>query len=548
MVSSGFSPPEQYRDIKFYRSVTGIDITKETAFENRKTEYIGDSSARKTEFLDISHNEAFNADKAVHLTEKLIGKGVDERSDIYSLGVTLYYLLTGIVPPDDFSKTIPLGKCHINISEAFCRIIEKMMELEPEKRYQNGTELYNALKDIKKLDSLYKRYMQSRILTAVCICGLYAVSGVLIAAGISTLDWERTNKYNQIVEQADALISDGRYSEAGVLINEAISQIPTRIDAYEKEVLKLYAEGQYDECIAYGRGIINSPDYYVESDTDKEYLGNIMYILGNAYYETGDYQNSIICFETAIEYNADNSAYYRDLGITYAREGNTENANRILDMAQQVGLTEPYIFMIQGEVAYSEGDASKAVERYKEALTLLNNDGDIQRCVALCVKAYEQLGEGYINEEISFLEQWIYTLGDRSGLILKEELGEAYAKAMRYEDALGEFLAIRASGYTTYQLMRNIAILYQQTGQQDQARTVLNEMLADYPERYETYKRLAFLEADIQQGKANGERSYIAMRDYYEKACELYSEQPQTDMEMQQLANMMQELYDGNWF
>ena len=83
----------------------------------------------------------------------------DARSDIYSLGATLYHLLSGFLPyeGDNVMGVMlrhaneplipPQEKCP-GLPESFCRLICKMMEKDPEKRYQNCSEL---LEDLLKL-------------------------------------------------------------------------------------------------------------------------------------------------------------------------------------------------------------------------------------------------------------------------------------------------------------------------------------------------------------------------------------------------------------
>lgn len=108
------------------------------------------------------------------------------------------------------------------------------------------------------------------------------------------------------------------------------------------------------------------------------------------------------------------------------------------------------------------------------------------------------------------------------------------------------FLAIYEEGYVTYQLQENIAILYENLQDFDEAEEMLLTMAESYPERYEVYKRLAYLEADRQQTKENEDRTYQQMLVYYEQAKERYSGEAQ-DAEMDMLDVMMQEIRDGGW-
>ncbi|MCI0340494.1 MAG: protein kinase [Planctomycetales bacterium] len=77
---------------------------------------------------------------------------IDIRSDIYSLGATLYHMLVGEVPFDGSSAAVILLK-HLTehvpsprakraeISENTCHLVEKMMAKRPEHRYQDPGEL-----------------------------------------------------------------------------------------------------------------------------------------------------------------------------------------------------------------------------------------------------------------------------------------------------------------------------------------------------------------------------------------------------------------------
>ena len=75
----------------------------------------------------------------------------DQRTDIYSLGATLYVALTGVLPEDalaramDQTKLTPIRKCNPGVSRRLAAVVEKCMEIRPENRYQSAEELENAL-------------------------------------------------------------------------------------------------------------------------------------------------------------------------------------------------------------------------------------------------------------------------------------------------------------------------------------------------------------------------------------------------------------------
>ncbi|GAB1256412.1 hypothetical protein NBRC116494_09140 [Aurantivibrio plasticivorans] len=91
--------------------------------------------------------------------EQAKGKPVDPRSDIYSLGVVLFLMLTGHVP-FDADSAVAVGIKHV--SDDIPRlpknlllmqpIIDKVLAKEPEARYQTGQELADALSQITEED------------------------------------------------------------------------------------------------------------------------------------------------------------------------------------------------------------------------------------------------------------------------------------------------------------------------------------------------------------------------------------------------------------
>ena len=84
--------------------------------------------------------------------EAALGKKIDHRVDIYSLGATLYHLLTGKTPYSGTSATEVL-KAHVmdplpaihdinpDVPEDVCALVERMVAKKPDDRYQHASEV-----------------------------------------------------------------------------------------------------------------------------------------------------------------------------------------------------------------------------------------------------------------------------------------------------------------------------------------------------------------------------------------------------------------------
>ena len=518
--SKGFSPPEQYPDLGFYLEKTGAQLYN-TEYDDRTSQ-------------------------AVTIMRKTIGSGIDERSDIYSLGATLYTLITGEKPSSHYWNNGSILDKNISISPGFAHIIDKMMQLDPDDRYQNGVELLDALDNIIELDDRFIELKRKRRGHRAITFLMFVTSACLMVSGYFIRKRELDIEYNSVINEIRDNIGNVDY-DIDSLLDEAQSILPKRIDAYEAKVESLYKSGNYNECISYGIDAIDSPKYDVITKDDKDSLGNMFYIVGNAYYENEDYSSAIANFQKAIEYNATNPLFYRDISISEAKNGNTEDAITYLNYAVDHGLEEDSIQMAKGEIEFSKSNYDLAIESFERAFELSADDSVKRRDMVLEINTYKKMGNESLDKAIEFMKNREGEFGDSSPYLI-ESMVDMYARKGDYQNAATYLAKLKNMGDISLRTYSNIAIVYQNMGDMSNAKKYLNEMIDAYPNEYESYMRYAMFEADEQSRLPNESRNYSDFAKYYNKAVELYQNAKADDVEMKKLSSMAEQLKSGGWF
>ena len=90
---------------------------------------------------------------------------VDHRVDIYSLGCTFYFMLTGKLPfpysrngqkimGHRKKKALPIAQFSPEVPEAVVKVVERMMAKQPERRYSTAQEVADAVKPFARRDPI----------------------------------------------------------------------------------------------------------------------------------------------------------------------------------------------------------------------------------------------------------------------------------------------------------------------------------------------------------------------------------------------------------
>ncbi len=168
--------------------------------------------------------------------EQAEGKEVDQRSDLYSLGIILFEALTGRVP---FEGGTPLSiamkhktelpphprKLNIQIPADLNSLILRCLEKEKEKRYKTAFELISALEKIEKGIPTTQRVLpEEKPLTAREITIKFKMKKVLVPGGVILalavlsvgiwLLWLRPTPPGPVVSRTDGLSQNPERSAA----------------------------------------------------------------------------------------------------------------------------------------------------------------------------------------------------------------------------------------------------------------------------------------------------------------------------------------------
>ena len=480
---------------------------------------------------------------------KPVGISIDMRSDVFSLGATLYTLLTGKVPD---SSAFPLSAD--NVSDGLAAVLNKALEKKPERRYQTAGQMLQAVLQVHKKDKKYRRLLLRQQLTAVAVMIWIAASVFLIVEGRRVMEKERQEVYESLIAEMEsgtsASMEPGQWEE---LYAQATSMYPQNLAAYYEKAWYLYTKGDYEGTEEHIDVIRN-----LSLEGQDELWSNLYHLYAECFFRKEDYQSARTYYQTAIRYCGDNPEIYRDYAISLAYLGDNSQAAEVLEQAVARGMGQADIYMVRGEIENRNGNADEALTCFAGVLEETEDEYLLQRALIMGSKVREGLGteEAYIRD-IEWLREGSAKLSMNNRLLLYERLAQDYITLGEmtqtnsyFEEAVGVFEEIKTMNWDTWLTFSNAIVLCQRVGDLDGAEAGAREMLTKYQEHYVTYMRLAFLEVEKQNRRENADRDYSLFEEYYQKAGECYEQQVSgnvTNAEMQLLEQTYGQIVDGNW-
>lgn len=169
---------------------------------------------------------------------------LDVRSDIYSLGATLYHLITGRRPSkniDEIQEITPQ-----EASQALIKIIEKAMQPNPELRYQSADEMLTAFKNLRSEDPRSIKLKRAYKVTAAVVSIFLATGIAMSFTGLNQI--KQTKASYALASDSEEALRRGDTAKAVSLAEQALQKHGIFSAPYTAEAQKALSNalGVYD--------------------------------------------------------------------------------------------------------------------------------------------------------------------------------------------------------------------------------------------------------------------------------------------------------------
>lgn len=475
----------------------------------------------------------------------------DARTDIYSLGVTMYHLLTGKSPYEPPYQFVPVRQLVPELSHGIEYILNKCVQSEPADRYQTVDELVDDLDHIYRFDRAWQKYQNAKRIRVAVVAVMLAASVGLMVGGQVVMGQEKEATYSSLLAQASELYTTD-YDGMVALLDEARTLYPERMDADRQQTYALYLNGKWQDCIDFG------------SDALQNYGEDIQIRLSmaSAQFELGEYEDAAEGFAQGGELSVDN---LRDYAVCLGRLGEIDQAEQILDELIGQGAHPDVTQYVQGEVYFAQEDYLDAETAFLDALDQSETSaltrrcyvslGDLYRDCAALMRVNASPIEYPATKSAELLSSAVVQEGLRYDSVLWEMLALAYFEAYHTDASVPQNYLTKAAecfnrvielGVTKEYLYSNLYTIYYELkdyAKAEQALTAYEEM---FPEDYMPHALRGMMLITIENAKPQSSRNYRPALAEYETAGSMIRSSDETTY-YQQLGSLIENLRRNGW-
>ena len=346
------------------------------------------------------------------------GRGIhktDARTDIYSLGATLYHILTGKNPSEPPYVIKPIRDWNPALSSGLEKIINKCTMPNPEDRYQSCTELIYDLEHYEELDDAFKMSCLKKMRSFLICAGLTVAFAAVAIGGYIGNEREKRLNYDNLINEGYSCVVQGDYEDAAGVYMDAITQVDgSRNEAY-LDLLDLYINYMDDAETGLSRVTYYIDQQYNSINKDQKLLLTV----AMDYFDVlKDYKSSAYYFNMLDQKEHPEAAYYSTIALAMG-ELNVDYESLVFNLKNFESMNDATTISINKLMNYrllcivyarnlqQMGDAAdKLIEAANKGLAVLEvyEDDSVKaeyytiynQYLAL---AYERLGQKYSEED-----------------------------------------------------------------------------------------------------------------------------------------------------
>ena len=445
--------------------------------------------------------------RAFAAPEQIAGLKTNARTDIYSLGVTLYNLVTGKSLNDPPFMLKPIREWDSSLPEGLEYIIKKCTETDPADRYENCDDLLYDLENVEKLTKAYKVTLikeMSRFIVSSILLIFFIVITIIGYRGVSN---ENLTNYKEMINKSDSYLINGEYAKAIEVLDDVITKVDGKRSEAYINILNIYSSiNDVDSGLSKIEGYIN--DKFDGVDKNDE----VLFKVAMTYLDNKNYPIALKYFRMVNEKKIEDAKYYKTLA--------TSLSSMNIDYEQFKEKLEEF-----EDYTYSLENNEKKVANYNslagiyisykgflegandKIISLVNNGSEILKSIN-----DDSLNLRYETDFNIKLAQAYHSKGINESN--KEIAAKFFDTAIDYYNEV-----LDSDGASREDTLIKIGEIYNDAGNPARAIEQLNTAIKNYPESKKAYIKLINILLDVEQYKGESARDYALCIDTYNTAC-----------------------------